>query len=370
MTHARIIATLSLLVAAVFALFWRPVSLEDRMVQLQLERILPMEAHALAAQPLELRALMVDYADDPLLLLQAQAALTRHPAMAPEVMLAFGDEPEFRMVLREYGAASIPPIHFFMHNEVRTVAVMKQAGELAERLRVLIGGSTLTNGEPMPPALERGWYAVVFIRAEGYSFIGQFVTREDGDVAWLQSERFLEGINTFFMGGIRALETRSRLGEPIRARDIGHAGIDVAIGVGVFKLVKAARGGAVATRQAGFATRSVALAPVMVKHSVVASRLLRIGAPLAAGYLMIRHPSLINSGFAWLAERLSLPVALVQFGGWVLLLLPLLYLASMLLRPLGLLLGVCARAALTAARLAHGGLRRSAPASSTGSISS
>ncbi|NMG03991.1 hypothetical protein [Azoarcus taiwanensis] len=362
MTQSRIIATLSLLIAAAFAILWRPVSLEDRMIQLQLERIIPTDARTLAAQPLELRALLVDYADDPLLLLQAQAALQRHPSMAPEVMLAFGDEPDFRTVLREYGATSIPPIHFFMQNEVRTVAVMKQAGELAERLRALIGGDDPVDSEPMPPALERGWYAVAFIRAEGHSFIGQFVTRPDGSVAWLQSERFLESINTFFLGGIRALETRARLGEPIRARDIGHAGIDVAIGVGVFKLVKATRGGAVATRQAGFATRSVALAPVMLKQSAVASRLLRIGAPLAAGYLMIRHPSLINSGLAWLAERLNLPIGLVQFGGWLLLLLPLLYIASLLLRPLGLVLGACARMAFAAGRLAHGG-KRPAPAS-------
>ena len=357
MSQIRIIATLALLIAAVFAIFWRPISVEDRMVQLQLERIMPTEAQALAAHPLELRALLVDYADDPLLLVQAQAALLRHPALAQTVLLAFGDEPDFREVLREYGASAIPPIHFFMHNEVRTVSIMKQAGELADRLRGLIGGDRSGDGEPMPPALERGWYAVAFIRAEGHSFIGQFMTRADDEVVWLQSERFLEGINTFFLGGIRALETRARLGEAIRARDIGYAGIDIAIGVGVFKLVKAARGGAVATRQAGFATRSVALAPVMVKQSAVASRLLRIGAPLAAGYLMIRHPSLINSGLAWLAERLNLPVGLVQFAGWALLLLPLLYAASLLLRPLGMVLGACSRVAFAAGRLAHGGTR-------------
>lgn len=358
MSQIRIIATLSLLIAAVFAIFWRPISLEDRMVQLQLERIMPTEAQALAAHPLELRALLVDYADDPLLLLQAQAALTRHPGMAPGVMLAFGDEPDFRAVLREYGAAAIPPIHFFMHNEVRTVGVMKQAGELAERLRAVIGlGAAEAPEVSLPPELERGWFAIAFVRAEGYNFIGQFSLDPQGQALWLQSERVLEGINTFFAGGIRNLERRHRQGESIRPRDLGHAAIDVAIGVGVFKLVKATRSGAVASRQAGFATRSVALAPVMVKQSAVASRLLRIGAPLAAGYLMIRHPSLINSGLAWLAERLNLPVGLVQFAGWALLLLPLLYVASLLMRPLGLVLGTCARMALAAGRLTQGGKR-------------
>ncbi len=361
MGHIRIIATLSLLIAAAFAMFWRPITLEDRMVQLQLERIMPTEARALAAHPLELRALLVDYADEPLLLLQAQAALTRHPGMAPGVMLAFGDEPDFREVLREYGAASIPPIHFFMHNEIRTLAVMKQAGEVAERFRTLIGlGAADTPEVSPPPELERGWVAIAFIRAGGYSFIGQFGLGQEGQALWLQSERALENINTFFAGGIRNLERRQRQGDSIRARDLGHAAIDIAIGVGVFKLVKATRSGALATRQTGLATRSVALAPVMVKQSAVASRLLRIGAPLAAGYLMIRHPSLINSGLAWVAERVGLPVWLVQFAGWAMLLLPLLFTLSLLMRPLGVVLGICARMALAAGRLMHADKRPAA----------
>ncbi len=361
MSQIRIIATLSLLIAAAFAIFWRPISLEDRMVQLQLERIMPTEAQALAARPLELRALLVDYADDPLLLLQAQAALLRHPALAQTVLLAFGDAPPFRAALLEFGPAAIPPTHYFMHNEIATVKLMQRAGDLADWLRMQLrrnpsGGEV--EREHLPPEIERGAYAIAFIRAEGHDFIGQFATTADGTVAWVQTERVLEGINRFFAGGIRNIETRARLGESLRWQDYAHGAVDIAIGVSVFKLVKALRvGAATATRQAGFATRSVALAPVLVKRSAVASRLLRIGAPLAAGYLMIRHPSLINSGLAWLAERLNLPIGLVQFAGWALLLLPLLYVASLLMRPLGLVLGACARMALAAGRLTQRGRR-------------
>jgi hypothetical protein len=346
MRHARIIVPLAMLIAAAFALFWRPIALEERLVDLQLDQVLPNESRALAAQPLELRALLVEYADDPLLLLQARAALTLHPAMTPAVMLAFGDEPDFRAVLREYGAAMIPPVHFFMHNEVRTLEVMKQVGALTSSLGGLVGlGDVETSLRALPPHLERGWFAIAFVGAEGYSFIGQFVVDEQGHVHWLQTERVLEGINAFFASGIRNLERRHRQGEAIRFRDAGSAAIDVAIGVSVFKLVKAMRSGRVATRQVDLATRSVALAPVMVRQSAVASRLLRIGVPLAAGYLMIRHPSLINSSLAWLAERLDLPVALVQFVGWTLLLLPILYAARLLLWPLARLLDVGARLA-------------------------
>lgn len=350
---------LALVLAASFASLWRPGSFDERLVQLQVERLWPQHAAALSGVPLELRALLVDYADDAVLLAKVQVALLRYPEMASEVLLAFGDEPEFRAVLREYGEGVIPPVHYFMHNEVGTVVVLKQAVFVADRLRALAGRAAETPAVELTPGFERGWYAIGFIRSEGYDFIGQFVVREDGEVRWLQSERVLEGINTFFAGGIRALETKLRLDQPIGIGDIGQAGIDVAIGVGVFKLVKAARTGSAATRQAGLAKRSVALAPVLVKQSTVATRLLRIGAPLAAGYLMIRHPSLINDGFGWIAERLGWPVGLVQFGGWALLLLPLLIIASSLLRPLGIALALLSRASYALAGLSHRGRPRS-----------
>ena len=349
----------ALVLAASFASLWRPGSFDERLVQLQVERLWPQQAAALSEAPLELRALLVDYAEDAVLLAKAQVALMRYPEMAREVLLAFGDEPDFRAVLREYGEGVIAPVHYFMRNEIRSVAVLQRAGLFADRLRALAGRVVEPSAAGLAPAVERGWYAIGFIRTEGHDFIGQFVVREDGEVRWLQSERVLEGINTFFAGGIRALEAKAQLDQPIGIGDIGQAGVDVAIGVGVFKLVKAARTGSVATRQAGLANRSVALAPVLVKQSTLATRLLRIGAPLAVGYLMIRHPSLINAGFGWLAERLGWPVGLVQFGGWALLLLPVLILASALLHPLGMALALLSRASHAAAGLIHGGRSRS-----------
>lgn len=359
MSGWRVGALAALVLAASLASMWRPGSFDERLVQLQVERLWPQQAAALSEAPLELRALLVDYAEDAVLLAKAQVALMRYPEMTSEVLLAFGDEPDFRAVLREYGEAAIAPVHYFMHNEIGTVAALKQAGLVFDRLRALGGRVVEPSAVELAPAVERGRYAIGFIRTEGHNFIGQFVVREDGEVRWLQSERVLEGINTFFVGGIRALEAKAQLDQPIGIGDLGQAGIDVAIGVGVFKLIKAARTGAVATRQAGLAQRSVALAPVLVRQSALATRLLRIGAPLAMGYLMIRHPSLINDGFGWLAERLGLPAGLVQFGGWALLLLPLLMLAGAVLRPVGMALALLSRASFAVAGLIRGGRIRS-----------
>jgi hypothetical protein len=53
---------------------------------------------------------------------------------------------------------------------------------------------------------------------------------------------------------------------------------------------------------------------------------------VAAGYLVIAHPSLISDLFSGIASVLDLPELAVQFAGWFLLLIPVLYLGSWLLR--------------------------------------
>src|SRR3546814_20335414 len=72
---------------------------------------------------------------------------------------------------------------------------------------------------------DRGWYAVQFIKAEGYDFLGQFVMNAKADVSWIQTERVLEGINSFFAGGLKGLETKLRGDETIVAGDVGWAEI-------------------------------------------------------------------------------------------------------------------------------------------------
>src|SRR3546814_15158866 len=79
------------------------------------------------------------------------------------------------------------------------------------------------------------------------------------DVSWIQTERVLEGINSFFAGGLKGLETKLRRDEPIVAGDVGWAALDVAIGVGALKVLRMGKTGVAGGRSLTFFQRSAAL---------------------------------------------------------------------------------------------------------------
>src|SRR5690606_13802779 len=74
------------------------------------------------------------------------------------------------------------------------------------------------------------------------------------------------------------------------------------------------------------------------RGSVIGTRLVKYGAPAVLAYMAIRHPSVINSLLRSAAERLGLPVALVQVAGWTLVLFPILLVLRFLLGPLAWLM--------------------------------
>jgi hypothetical protein len=352
MKRLFLVAMAAIATALLLSWVWRPMPYEERLVQLQVEQLLPEYAADLRNEPVELRAQFIDYAGDPLLVTKARLALLRYPEMARRILDLYGADAEFQTVLRDYGEHAIPPIHYFLTHDVRTVEWMKQAGETArameEKARRLGGERQAGPEEPAAARSsdvkltdeERGWYAVLFIQDEGHSFLGQFAVRADGEVVWIQTERFLEGANALFFGGIRTLETKSRLDQPIELKDVGWAAADVAVGVGVLKVLRLGRSATVAGKSMNFSQRSLALSPALLKGSAVAARLAKYGAPVVVAYLALRHPSVLNSMLGLLAEAVGLPVLLVQALGWTLVLLPLLYLIVLLLRPLAAVL-VC-----------------------------
>src|SRR3546814_4036452 len=79
-------------------------------------------------------------------------------------------------------------------------------------------------------------------------------------------------------------------------------------------------------RSLTFSQRSAALGSGLWRTSAIGTRLLKYGAPAVLAYIAIRHPSVINSMLGRAAEKLGLPVGLVQVIGWALVLLPLLLL--------------------------------------------
>ncbi|NMT64594.1 hypothetical protein DIT72_15655 [Marinobacter orientalis] len=335
-----VILGVALLVAAFASNATRPVPIEQKLISIRAAEALPGFDN-IAEEPVEVQAAILDLGDDPLVLLKARAALLAYPEMARTILPLYAAEPEFREVLLTYGENALPPVHYFIHNPVRSIEWMNSAARQYQRakdyLAELGGGEPEQQEEvrPLSPE-ERGWYAVNFIRNEGHDFLGQFVVDESGRTQWVQTERVTEGIGQFFTSGVRQLETNYRTGEDISASDIGWASVDVLVFASAVKVLRAGRSAAKATQGTGLSTRSAALAARITgggRLALSSARYAKWPAILGAGYLVINHPGLINDFFAGVADMLGVPPLALQITGWLIILVPALYLLSWLLWP-------------------------------------
>lgn len=336
-----------------------PMPIEERLVRVQAADSLDGFPE-IEKQPIELQAALLDMADDELLLLKARAAYLRYPEMSRDIFPLYGPEREFREILHLYGENILPPIHYFLSRPVGTIELMDSAARKYQAVKDYFSGSDkLQSAEeqetPEPESLkpvERGWYAVNFIQDEGHDFLGQFVVDPEGKVTWVRTERVLEGLNQFFASGIRTLEIKHRTGEEVSAGDIGWASVDVLVFASALKVLRAGRATAAATKGGARSTRSAAFVARLGNGGRMVLSSARYGkwpAVIGVGYLVVAHPSIISDLFAGAAEVLGYPVWLVQFMGWLLILLPALYIASwvwrLVVRPLlamlsGLLAGL------------------------------
>lgn len=188
-------------------------------------------------------------------------------------------------------------------------------------------GANATAGTLTPE--QRGWYAVHFIAEEGHDFLGQFALDAEGRTQWIQTERFLEGVSWLLASGVRTLETKARTDETIVVADIGWAALDAAAIVGAAYLLRAgkaatssaraAKAASVSGRAAGWGTRAAQAA----QAGLQTLRIAKWPAIVATAYVVVRHPSLVSSALAGVADLVGLPVLLVQVLGWTLILLPL-----------------------------------------------
>lgn len=312
---------------------WETKPLEASLVRLQLKESLPAFAPALENEPLPVQAVFLDYADDPVLLFKAQAALLKHPGLTRRILPVYGHEPEFREILRDHGDSILLPIDYFMNNKVRTLEVRRYIKRQTDRFLGPDDDTDETTAATAPDQAtaqltpeQRGWYAVHFILNEGHAFLGQFALDAQGKTRWIQSQRLLGETGSFFLGGIRALETKTQTGEKLGASDLAWAAVDVFVVSSTFKLLRIGKAAATGSR------------------ATAASRLARIGRPginaakysaglttLAIAYIAARHPSMINNALATVAKFFDLPVLPTQMMGWILILLPLLYVGSWLM---------------------------------------
>ena len=333
--------------AAALTVFFGDEPLDERVVRAEMEHKLPRHADALNGYPLAVRLALLDYADDEELVLNARLALLRHPQAAPRVIALYGGMPEFRAILRQYGAAIIPPIDYFLHHEPATLRMVAMVTPTPEpggqpAADVLDGdGSVNAPGDDSASALtsvQRGAYAIHFIGDAGYDFLGQFVTTPAGEAEWVQSERFATGVKRFFTSGLTRVETQWRLGEDITPAEYAWATVDIMVPVAIFKL---ARAGRAATGVARSSRGLAAGATTATRTSATlgrTGRLVAVGGTLAGIGYVVMNPGVLNSIGRGLAEAVGLPPWLVAGAIWFVLLLPVLIVLRLgqrwLLRPL------------------------------------
>lgn len=336
---------------------WQPEPIEERLVRIRAAEAFPKPIGELAGEPIEVLATLVDFADDRVLLLKAQAALLRHPRLAREILPLYGQEPEFREILRTYGEAVLLPIDYFLRNEVRTIAfahaLSRRASQLNDAVSRWRGSGTERADDdavgvaPALGPLDRGWYAVHFVRDEGHDFLGQFVLDADGNTQWIQTERVLEAMNMLFASGVRSLETKARTGVGIGGADLGWAAVDGLAIVGATALLRAGRAAGSATkaatsvRAAPLSTRAAAYSAHVAKAARIGVRSARYAkwpAIAATAYIVVRHPSIIGDALSGLADVIGWPRWVVLGIGWTLILLPVFLLGRFVWRATGWLL--------------------------------
>ena len=354
-------------------------SLDAQLLRIQLEQIVPEIAPDMVQEPVSIQALLIAYAPDPVLVTKAQLALMRYGDQARLVLLSQGDNATFQHVLRRYGEDVVLPIAYFHQNEVLTVSLMHRLSEATQQAIAALGwgqgtepvlqdgqqnkvlddsrGSGATQGEQADPAgaqdsisgLEpdqRAAYAVHFLNTEGYSFLAQFTQSPDGKIEWIQTQRVLDGINSFFAGGIRDLETRYKRQEPIELTTVGGAMLDVAIGISAFKLLRVGRAAPAVAGADSLTTaqRSAVMGAGLWRGSAVAEGLVKWGAPAVVIYMAVRHPSVLNAMMGSVAQTLGVPAYWVQWAGWTLILSLIFWLLRFVLVPLAWFFAGCGRA--------------------------
>lgn len=340
MKKLLLILGVALLVAVVATVKSSPMPIEDRLIRVQTQERLS-DFPGINSEPTEVQAALLDMTGDPLLLLKARAAFLRYPEMARTIFPLYGPDEEFREILRLYGENILPPIHYFLGQPIGSIELMNSATNTYLNIRAFFASNKnspkqgdTTESENLLP-VERGWYAIQFIKSEGHDFLGQFVVSQEGEVTWVRTERILENVNQFFASGIRNLEIQYRTGADISAADIGQASVDVLIFASALKMLRAGRALAVSTRGAARGTRSATLSTRLANSGRMvlnSGRYAKWPVLIGTGYLLVAHPGIINDILAEVADILGYPAWLIQFLGWSLLLVPVLYIASWVMR--------------------------------------
>ena len=308
---------------------------EERLLDISAGRSVSREVLNITRGSPELRALFVDLSADRELHLKMLLAIEKYGDAAKEVLTRFGHLPEFQAQLRDYGERVVPVVAYFVKHDIASLrglhrgnaikdSAVQSGQDLACRWWGDPGRPECVN--PAQPTLGydetfRGLYAIDRIKRDRHGFLGQFDINKHGQAHWNQTERIGEMVEEILMGGVRDLETKYRLNEPISASDYVWAATDVLVGVSAVKAVKflkAQRSLGVAGKEVGVLERTTLMGRRALLRDTWGKRLIKYGPIAGTAYLVAQHPGLLSSLFVEIGKWLGLPPFLAMFLGWLL----------------------------------------------------
>lgn len=355
-----LVGVIALTASAMITYLNKPQSYDDALVAIQSKKILAPMDPTITDQPTAIQLLMMQYmSESPILAQEAIIALKKYPKLTPDILEAYGETADFKQALNQYESSIIPVIYYYRSNDMLSLKVQQavQQGMEATKNAAVSMWDKVTHKTPEPEQVQktqptikldpdqRGLIAIKTINHEGYEFIGQFITNDNGEVHWVQTDRVTSGITDFLTSGIKNLEVKHDKNEDLTASDYFFAATDALVFAAAFKAVKVAKaaeetgkaievtakgGKAVKEMSAvaksadevkamGFIERTKLFGASLIPKSKFLQAAGRIGVYAATAYVIVAHPSLLNSVFGEIAKWLGLPPFVGQLLGWFLL---------------------------------------------------
>lgn len=369
---------ISLLIAFVVSKFSSTFSLDEKLVSIQSKELLYDYDKSIPDEPAEIQTLLLDYIDDKNYFYKILISISRYQDMAREVIMIYGDDEDFIYTLKEYGESVIPPIYYFVQNDMPSLTLMQKAGDGIAgigRAAMSLWNSATGSEEPVEKEddqnetkslgpLERGYYAINFAKQEGYDFIGQFNVDSNNQVKWNQTERITEGVTSFFTSGVKSIEKKHDLNQEITGSDALWAAADAAVLLSAVKVARlgksAAQVGKVSKGEqigkgtlhisdVGRATKSavqIGESGTVLRKSAAISRHLfsktkyirkfgkTIGVYIGSAVLVIKFPSLISAAVVTLAKLIGIPPKIALFVAWSFIIFFFMYPVMWVLKPI------------------------------------
>ena len=285
----------------------------------------PLKAEVLEHTATDVVAVCAKYGD------VAFRIAERYPDKAPRLFALYGDLPQWKAVLDQYGHEVIPLVWYFQQGS-KEIQARQALGRAVGDL--LHGERPVFKMEDMTPE-QFGYVAILMLEDRGYDLLGQFEFK-DGEARRRPVERALSTLKELFLGGVSQLERVLVRGERWPTfGEIGFAALDVAIVAGGISAITELRVAGEAAEDARAATRFGRFSALQVSSEAIGNSAMAVGrkvvpaaAVLGVAYLAVSHPRIVTGAGQWIADKAGISPWLGAFGIWLVLLIPFMLMIS------------------------------------------